>query len=53
MKKISITLTASITVPEEYYDGMTNEEIIKVEKNNYQEWILENIEYETLTVIDV
>lgn len=51
-KIIRVEVVAELTVPEEFYEGMSNAEIASLEEENYQEWILENIKSDEITVKD-
>lgn len=51
-KIIRVEVVAELTVPEEFYEGMSNAEIASLEEENYQEWILENIKSDEVTVED-
>lgn len=51
-KVIKVEVVAEIEVDAEFYEGMSNDEIATLEMENWQEWILENVISDKITVTD-
>ncbi len=50
MKIIRVEVVGEIEVPDEFYEGMSDDQIKEAEKHNWQEWILENVKEEKIFV---
>jgi hypothetical protein len=53
MKKIRVEVIAEVTIPAKYYPGLNNDQIAKLEKNQWNEWIFDEVISEKITVTDV
>jgi len=52
-KLITAIVISQIEVPDEAYEGMSNKEIQQVEKTNWQEWFLDNVETEKIIISNI
>ena len=53
LKKIKVFVEAEIVVDQRLYGDMSNDEIADVEGKQWQEWILDHIISDKITVTDV
>ena len=53
LKKIKVFVEAEIVVDQRLYGDMSNDEIAAIEGKQWQEWILDQVVSEKITVTDV